>query len=94
MTALNELPLHRAAALTVAREIKALDLVEACIARIEEREPTVGAFQVFDPDQARDQATHQIRQEHAIKEHVQTAPTGRIIGEDGDEVAPQIIGRV
>jgi Asp-tRNA(Asn)/Glu-tRNA(Gln) amidotransferase A subunit family amidase len=56
MTALNELPLHQAAALTVTRQVKAEELVEACIARIEAREPTVRAFEVFDPDHARAQA--------------------------------------
>ncbi len=56
MTALNELSLHEAAALTVTRQVKAEELVEACIARIEAREPTVKAFEVFDPDHARDQA--------------------------------------
>ena len=56
MTALNELSLHEAAALTIARQVKAEELVEACIARIEAREPTVQAFEVFDPDYARDQA--------------------------------------
>ncbi len=56
MTALNELSLHEAAALTVERLVKAEELVEACIARIEAREPTVQAFEVFDPDHARNQA--------------------------------------
>jgi Asp-tRNA(Asn)/Glu-tRNA(Gln) amidotransferase A subunit family amidase len=56
VTAHNELSLHEAAALTVARQVKAEDLVEACIARIEAREPTVKAFEVFDPDDARAQA--------------------------------------
>ena len=56
MTALNELSLHQAAALTVGREIKSEELVQACVERIEAREPLIGAFEHFDAEQALAQA--------------------------------------
>ena len=39
-----------------AREIRAIDVVEDCLARIAEREPAIHAWAFLDPDRARGQA--------------------------------------
>ena len=56
MTELNRLGAKEVADLIASREAGAEEVVEACIARIEEREPDVGAFQYFDADYALEQA--------------------------------------
>jgi len=50
MQKLNELAAREAARRLAAREITAEDLARACLARIEERESTVGAWIHVDPD--------------------------------------------
>jgi Asp-tRNA(Asn)/Glu-tRNA(Gln) amidotransferase A subunit family amidase len=50
MQKLNELTAREAAKRLAAREITAEDLARACLARIEERESTVGAWIHLDPD--------------------------------------------
>jgi amidase len=56
MEKLNELGAREAARRLAAREITAEDLARACLARIEERESTVGAWIHLDPDAALAQA--------------------------------------
>ena len=53
MAALSELNLRAAAAGIARCEFSSLDLTEACLARIAEREPTVAAWAWFNPDSAR-----------------------------------------
>jgi hypothetical protein len=50
MQKLNELTAREAARRLAAREITAEDLARACLARVEERESTVGAWIHIDPD--------------------------------------------
>ncbi len=52
----NELSAHEALAEMEAGTLTSEALVEACLERIAEREPTVGAWQFIDPDRARAQA--------------------------------------
>ncbi len=56
MQQLNRLSASEAARLLAAREISAEEMVRACLARIEEREATVGAWIHFDADAALAQA--------------------------------------
>ncbi|MBH60949.1 MAG: hypothetical protein CL569_00550 [Alphaproteobacteria bacterium] len=56
MADLNELGAKQVADLIAAKKASSEEVVTACIARIEEREAEVGAFQYFDADYALDQA--------------------------------------
>lgn len=49
MTSLNKLGLYEAAEAIRQREVSAVELAEACIERIKQREPEVAAFESFDP---------------------------------------------
>jgi Asp-tRNA(Asn)/Glu-tRNA(Gln) amidotransferase A subunit family amidase len=53
---LNRLSATRLAARLQARELRALDVVEACLARIAAREPTIRAWACIDAEYAREQA--------------------------------------
>jgi Asp-tRNA(Asn)/Glu-tRNA(Gln) amidotransferase A subunit family amidase len=52
----HELPAWQAARLLARRELSAVDLLRACLARIEEREPEVRAFAHLDAQAAFAQA--------------------------------------
>ena len=56
MTELTQMSLTEAAAAVRARRVTATDLVEACLARIEQTEPTVGAFASIQAGAARAEA--------------------------------------
>ncbi len=56
MDALPDLFVTELARRTTAREVAAVDVVEACLARIEEREPKLNAFSVVLADEARAEA--------------------------------------
>lgn len=56
MAALSELNLRAAAAGIAHRELSSLELTEACLARIAEKEPLIGAWAWCDPEAARAKA--------------------------------------
>ena len=58
MTDLHTLTATQAAALIRSGKLNPIDLTEACLARIAEREPLVRAFHFHDPAQARQQAAN------------------------------------
>ncbi len=87
LTELTRLSATEAAGMILSGEISSEELVRACIGRIEEREPTVRAWQFFDPELALEQARNCDEAEEkgplcgvpvAVKDHTDTAdmPTG------------------
>lgn len=77
MAALNELSIEEAARLLAAREIGAVELTEACLARIEETDAEVGSFLEVTADLARAQA---VEADRRLKDGTSTPLTGIPVG--------------